>query len=365
MPYVGDNKKRLLFITSGPQMLTGGEQYLAKFIKTTAEEGYVIRIISLDDFGKRIGWVIFDRVKNILISLSCCWFIRGKYDVIIDNHSQGRKTILFKLYQKIFHKVKLVSLVMHFDDYIDDKPNRMIDKIYEKLYFLIADKIVVVSKYIEKITIRMGAKKEKVVIIYPAEIIKNVDAKKQKKKDGVVHLLSVGHIYARKGVLKLIDVITLMRDESIILHLIGDTIKSQLYTAAVKRKINDLNLFTKIHIHGRVNDAELAEHYKKADIFVMPSLKEGFGIVLLEAMHFKLPIVANNLEVFRELVIHGKNGYLCDIHDPKCFAKYIKKLIDNSKMRKTMGQWGNRYVLPKYSWEESQNKFRLLINKIQ
>ena len=74
---------------------------------------------------------------------------------------------------------------------------------------------------------------------------------------------------------------------------------------------------------GRVNADELPDHYKLCDVFAMPSSKEGFGIVFLEAMATGKPVVAGNLDGSVDALDHGRLGILVDPNDPKKIAEML------------------------------------------
>jgi glycosyltransferase involved in cell wall biosynthesis len=81
------------------------------------------------------------------------------------------------------------------------------------------------------------------------------------------------------------------------------------------------------------------------DIFVLPSLNEGMGRVLAEAMALGKPIVASNIGGIPDLVIHGKNGFLVPPKNPKELVKYIQVLIEDKDKRVKMGLKGKEISL--------------------
>lgn len=81
------------------------------------------------------------------------------------------------------------------------------------------------------------------------------------------------------------------------------------------------------------------------DIFCLPSLNEGMGRVLVEAMALGKPIVASDIGGIPELVIHGKNGFLVPPKNPIPLAKYIQILLEDKEKREKMGQAGKEMAL--------------------
>ncbi len=99
------------------------------------------------------------------------------------------------------------------------------------------------------------------------------------------------------------------------------------------------------------------------DVFVLPSLNEGMGRVLVEAMALGKPIVASNIGGIPDLVIHGKNGFLVPPKNPKELAKYIQILLEDEKKREKMGLAGKEMSL-NFSAENMVEKIEKLYGEL-
>lgn len=152
-------------------------------------------------------------------------------------------------------------------------------------------------------------------------------------------ILSVGRLVPLKGFEYLIkSALTLPNRFQI--HIIGDG-KSN-YKQQLQELINSLNLQNRIFLLGAKSQDELKIIYQKANCFVLPSLQESYGIVLLEAMASRLPIVCTKLSPSGSDWINqdGKTGYVISPKDPQAIAQAIlqiqaeyEKLSENSKNR--------------------------------
>jgi glycosyltransferase involved in cell wall biosynthesis len=78
------------------------------------------------------------------------------------------------------------------------------------------------------------------------------------------------------------------------------------------------------------------------DVFALPSLNEGMGRVLVEAMALSKPIIASRIGGITDLVVHGKNGLLVPPRDANAIAEAILVLLDDEPMRKALGGEGRR-----------------------
>ncbi|MFQ6083735.1 MAG: glycosyltransferase family 4 protein [Candidatus Aminicenantia bacterium] len=111
----------------------------------------------------------------------------------------------------------------------------------------------------------------------------------------------------------------------------------------LERKAFEIGIKKNIIFLGWRNDvAKIISIY---DIFVLPSLNEGMGRVLVEAMAIGKPIVASNVGGIPDLVTHGKNGFLVSPKNPEELAKYIQILIEDKEKRESMGQAGKEIAL--------------------
>lgn len=87
------------------------------------------------------------------------------------------------------------------------------------------------------------------------------------------------------------------------------------------------------------NIARIEEYYEKAEIFVLPSRDEGFGMVLLEAMAFSVPVVSYSCKAGpKEIVIDGENGFLIPPGEVELFARKMEELILDETSRRKMGK---------------------------
>ena len=104
---------------------------------------------------------------------------------------------------------------------------------------------------------------------------------------------------------------------------------------------------------GSVSDDELANLYKNASIFVMPSLYEGFGLPVLEAMSYGVPCVVSDNSSLREIV--GNNALLVDANNSNDLAEKMSALLNDEKLRKDLSRRGIENA-KRFSWIKSAEK---------
>jgi glycosyltransferase involved in cell wall biosynthesis len=104
----------------------------------------------------------------------------------------------------------------------------------------------------------------------------------------------------------------------------------------------------RVHWLGYVADADRASLYVNAVAFVFPSLYEGFGLPILEAMAFGTPIISSTAAALPEIV--GNAGLLVDPFDVNGFALAMRRLLDDSALRESLIARGYRRVT-EFTWD--------------
>lgn len=94
-------------------------------------------------------------------------------------------------------------------------------------------------------------------------------------------------------------------------------------------RIRNMGLGSRVLLPGYIPDEELSDHYRLADVFVMPSKKEGFGLVFIEALACGTPVVAGNADGSAEALLDGRLGLLIDPDDPASIAGAIRQSLQN------------------------------------
>lgn len=129
-----------------------------------------------------------------------------------------------------------------------------------------------------------------------------------------------------KGIDQTLEILPdLVRDDDSIVYLVagdGDD-RKRLEQKAVSLGISRHVIFT-----GYISDEEKADHYRLADIYVMPSKGEGFGFVFLEAMACGIPVIASNRDGGREAVRNGKLGTIVDPDDLAAYTGKIRAILN-------------------------------------
>lgn len=114
---------------------------------------------------------------------------------------------------------------------------------------------------------------------------------------------------------------------------------------------------------GEVNVEEVATYYEKASVFCMPTTREPFGIVFVEAMSFALPVVANKIGSISDMVKDGINGYLVE-NDSLQYSEVLGELIAHPQKCKEMGENGFKFAESEFNWKRVGEKIRKNIDAV-
>lgn len=106
------------------------------------------------------------------------------------------------------------------------------------------------------------------------------------------------------------------------------------------------------HIHWMGNLTDLTDIYRSADIAILPSHEEGFSNAILEAMAYRLPIVATNVGGNAEAIIDGQGGIIVPPQNPQELSNAISKLADTPELREKYGCFARYRVENEFNWKK-------------
>lgn len=182
----------------------------------------------------------------------------------------------------------------------------------------------------------------------------------QRRNNDILKIVFVGRLIGKKGIAFLVDALSLMptdMDWELLIFGDGDD------RALIEKQIIDSGIGKNVKLMGNRPLNQIAEAYQQADVFVLPSLRETSGNVLLEAMAYAVPIVAFDTSFCRLLkkvdcgVFVNTEQALDNIKEDYC--KAIVTLGQDKELAKQMGLNGYKYVNSKLTWDE---KYRIIVN---
>ncbi len=177
------------------------------------------------------------------------------------------------------------------------------------------------------------------------------------RDDSKVRLLYVGKIEERRNVYFLIELLekVRMKYQNVELVIVGSGEKE--YTERFLNRIENL-IEQKIVIYiPEASQKELSLIYKNTDMFVFTSNYEIFGMVLLEAMYFGLPVISSANGGASVLIRDGENGYMMPDFQIKEWQEKIEYLLGNAEVRLKMGECAHKRIEEHFLWEQLSDRF--------
>jgi glycosyltransferase involved in cell wall biosynthesis len=171
-------------------------------------------------------------------------------------------------------------------------------------------------------------------------------------RTGPLLLLAVGAIVPRKAYDILVRALAPLRDREWRLTIAGPTDRSPDAFVALRTAVEETGLAERVALLGPVNQGRLADLYSAADVFLMPSLYEGYGMVLAEAMARGLPIVCTTGGAAAETVPDAA-AIKVEPGDAEALTGAIGRLMDDADLRRRIAEasWSAGQKLPR--WEDT------------
>jgi glycosyltransferase-like protein len=175
-------------------------------------------------------------------------------------------------------------------------------------------------------------------------------------------LLAVGGLEPRKGSDNLVRALAAVRRRSglepVLAVLGGHSFQDyRAYSDAVRAELPRLGLELGRDVVevGTVPDVDMPAWYRAADALAFPSVKEGFGLAVLEAMSAGVPVVTSDLPVFREYLVAGRDALLVPVGDVDALADALHTVLTDQGLRATLAGAG-REVTKRFTWAESARR---------
>jgi glycosyltransferase involved in cell wall biosynthesis len=126
-----------------------------------------------------------------------------------------------------------------------------------------------------------------------------------------------------------------------------------------------LGIAEAVEFLGFVEHSKMQPHYARAHVFVLPSVRESFPLVLLEAMATGLPVVATAVGGVPEMVVHGETGLLVPPNDPAALGEAINALLDDPPRMKAMGSRGKERVREHFTWDKVAERMAAYFREVR
>jgi glycosyltransferase involved in cell wall biosynthesis len=331
---------------------TGGYRYDREIIRGLQKHDWNVSLISLE------GTYPVPSEADKKLTLETVDEIEDSALIIVDGLVLGTSP---DLAQHIAERSGLIALVHHplfLESGIEPQLAKVL-RTAETEALTFAKHVIVTSPSTQKTLVsQMNVPAEKISIVLPgidrpttAEI-----AAIPRETLAAPKLLCVGSLVPRKGQLHLVEALGQLKHLDWHLDLIGETRFDPEYASQVRSQIKRHDLTDRIRVRGGIPKAELTGFYQSADIFVLPTYYEGYGMAFAEAMSFGLPIIASG-EGAVASTVPPTAGFHVGAGDPLALSKAIETLLQNKDLRSQLstGALAAARALPE--WSDSAKAF--------
>ena len=356
-----DKKPRILFIVQLPPPIHGASLRNRDIIESKLiNDSFDIKIIPLRfseklenlskfSFKKIIKTIIiifklkkellFNRPNLVFFSFSPNGFafIRDSVFILIMKMFSIKKLIVFReRIQKQKFKNKILSFILKNSE------------------------IMILSKFIMNDLNEI--KNIKINIVYDGirKIVSDSDIKNKKQNKNPI-ILFMSNLIINKGILIFLESLSVLARKGIDFSALIVGAPVDISEVELMQKIRELRLTDKAKYLGFIKGDKRFETYLNSDIFVLPTIRETFPGVILEAMQSGLPVISSFEGGIPEIVKNGETGFLVQKNDSTALAKKIEYLIKNREIAMIMGQKGRERFLKYFTYEKMETNINSLL----
>jgi len=311
-----------------------------------------------EDSAKNLDKITFKRLLSLVVLFFYSFYILRKIrPTIVHSHSADMGFVVSIACR--FYKLPIVDAVhgLTFSD-----PQHSIFKRYSEIFFLKCSNFRAIMSedgYGKEMFSKYGLKN----FVYIPNGVDLLDfSRKHTTPNKKIRILFIGRLERQKGLNYLIDAIRILIKKStdFEVRLVGDG--SEL--TYLKLLVDKYALGSFVKFNGKVSHKQTLDYYYTSDIVVLPSIWEGFPLTVLEAWGARLPVVVTNVGGISKICNNNENALIIPPRSPKEITNALFALINDSGLRKRLGENGRILVEEKYGWEKIAKKVEKIYEEV-
>ena len=323
---------KIILISPLPPPAGGMACWTQRYLESEQAQANQVLLIDIAVIGSRIQQVakrnIFQEVKRTrkIIRQLNDYLMNNEIDIVHINTSGGqfglvRDYICAKTAQKSGCKV-----VLHCHCDVSYRVKNQFAEFYYRRLVAWSDQVITLNEKSHEFTFRKCGRESIILPNFLPEKMVNELRTRTQINEKINNCLYVGNVTKEKGCDLIVEVAQIIPDMTF--TLVG------LVSDEIDRMVKPNNVV----LTGEMEHERVIEHMLKADLFLFPSLAEGFPLVILEAMACGLPVVSTPVGAIPDM-IGEQGGTMVEIGDSTGFAAAIKTLAANSSVYRAMSEW--------------------------
>jgi glycosyltransferase involved in cell wall biosynthesis len=343
-----------LIVPGRLETLTGGYGYDRRIVEGLCSLGWAVDVRELDEsFPFPTRAALDDAVRQLAA-------IPSERAVIVDGLALGAMPDEVEREAK---RLKLVAIVHHplaAESGLDARTAEALE-ISERRALATTRAVVVTSRRTVGALAKYGVPPERVDVVEPGT---DRAPLARGSNDGAVQLLSVASIIPRKGHETLVRALSDVADRNWRLECIGSIDRDPPTAARVRALIVSAGLAERVTLAGEMTGAALDAEYDRADVFVLPTRYEGYGMAIAEALARGLPVVSTSTGAIAELV-GSEAGLLVPPDNVPQLTAALSAVIGHSPLRARLAEGARRVREALPTWEHAAARMAEVISRVQ
>lgn len=269
----------------------------------------------------------------------------------------------------LFWKPRRAAVLAWDYGYLVSPPDSLRDAVRKRLVywyhwwsFRRADHVIAVSESTQRETMRLFGVPERKISVVHCGYKKICDASEAPVTLPEKFFLFVGVVKERKNVMNIVNGFALFHTAHPGYHLVIGGNPAGEYADTVRARIAELGIGSTVHFLGHLNDGQLSYIYRRAVSLVFPSIVEGFGYPVLEAMDCGIPVITSNRSSLAE--VGGDAALLVDPHSAQAIAEAMTRIADEPGLREDMIQRGAAWK-QNFSWDRAGKEIVAILSQLK
>lgn len=366
--------KILLFTPLPPPM--HGSNYMSKLFSESASINQHINlktynasyVTKLEDIGKVSFYKLLKMVKHFFALIYLSLSFRPDYVIFIpafNSFSFVRDFLIVFTSKKILYNKNILWIHTNNIKYLFDNSGLLIKWMIKEL-FNCSNKIIPCAIKLPQLNYYFFSEPHKIFPI-PNGMPLNKSYFREHTDCDKINVLFISNMDRLKGWFTLFEAAKIIcRKYGNIEFLFAGSPSSDSSHEFISSTFSESGFVERIRYLGAQYGEDKEILFKKADIFCFPTdyPPESFGLVILEAMAFCLPVITTEKGRIADLIIDGKGGFIVNKNDPKDLAEKLEILINDKELRLKMGEFNRQRYLENFTFEKFEENWINFFNTI-